>query len=949
MSIQVRAVPTSVNGWNPEYLDAEYQRYKSDPSSVPSDLQAFFRGFELAGSGSFAGAGGGGGDARFALRVAALIQSYRSIGHLAAAIDPLGRARPRPAELSLEHHGLSEADLDRPVERGDLHLPEVTTLRRLVQDLEKTYCGATGFEVMHIKDEGQRRWLLQRIESTLGRISFTAADRRHILEQLLRAEEFENFLQMRYSGDKRFSVEGGESLVPLLDRLIEAGGELGVEEMVLGMAHRGRLTVLNTIMGKSYEQIFTEFEDSYMSVSDPGGDVKYHKGYSGVRPTRKGPGVHLAMASNPSHLEAVNPVVLGRARAKQRLRGDHEERRRVVPVLIHGDAAVAGQGVVAECVNMSDLEGYRVGGCVHVVTNNMIGFTTLPTDGRTGTYCTDVGKMVDSPAMHVNGEDPEAVVSAAQIAMEYRQQFRRDVWVDMYCFRKYGHNEQDEPMFTQPLLYSLIKKKAGVMKVYAERLLAEGAITEQDMTQLRERLKDVLNTAQETARKKSIVPDIDPGGARWAGMKDEFTLTPVKTAVDMSVLEEVCAAMGRHPDHIEVHPRIKQLMEARAALPKTKTISYADGESLAFGTLLLEGTAVRISGQDCRRGTFAHRHAVIRDLKTNEPYTPLNHMREVGNPGTATPPLSKGADGKPRQAKLCVYDSPLSEYAVMGFDYGYSLADPNMLVCWEAQFGDFCNGAQIAIDQFISSADIKWGRWSGMVLLLPHGQQGLGPEHSSARLERFLQLCGDDCMQVAFPTTGAQIFHLLRRQIHRNFRKTLTIMTPKVTLRLPTSTIEELTTGTFQEMLDDPTLAAADRKNVKRVILCSGNFYFELSDRREKLGRKDVAIIRIEQLYPFHHEMLAKILAGYPKSAELVYVQEEPRNQGAYLFVADLLRQHLGIKELAYIGRETSASPSTGSKNVYKATQEAVIAKAIGSLPETKEPKAGGKAAKVGA
>jgi len=942
VSTAPRAITSSVNSWNAEFLDAQYQQFKADPASLPPDLQAFFRGFDLAlaSGASPAVAVSVGEGSRFQQQVDSLVDAYRSSGHLAAAIDPFGRPRPRPASLSLEHHGLTQGDLDRTVPRGDLKLPEVTTLRRLTEHLEQTYCRSIAFEVNHIRNDTERAWLIDRIERVLGKPPTSSDDRRHILEQLLRAEEFENFLQKRYPGDKRFSLEGSESTIPLLDRMIETGGDLGVEEMVFGMAHRGRLNVLNNIMGKTYEQIFTEFEDNYADEESPGGDVKYHKGYSGVRTTRAGKQVHVAMASNPSHLESVNPVVEGRTRAKQRLRGDLD-RRRVIPVLIHGDAAVAGQGIVAELCNMAYLEGYTTGGSVHAVINNLIGFTTVPEDGRSSTYCTDVAKMIDSPVFHVNGEDPEAVVFCAQLAMEFRQAFKRDVWVDLYCFRKYGHNEQDEATFTQPLLYALVKKKNSVLKVYAERLLAEGVITEADMTRVRTRLEEALNKAQEAAKKKPFDPTIDPGSARWKGMGGDYSHAPIETGVKLDTLKEVCAALGRIPEGFNLNPKLKVLLESRASLPTSRQISYADGESLALGTLLLEGTAVRISGQDCRRGTFSHRHAVLRDTQTNEPYTPLNAIREVGNPGTDTPPLSKGPDGRPRQARLCVYDSPLSEYAVLGFDYGYSLADPNMLICWEGQFGDFCNGAQIIIDQYIASAEIKWDRWSGLVMLLPHGYEHAGPEHSSARLERFLQLCASDNMQVVVPTTGAQIFHLLRRQVRRNFRKPLIVMTPKGALRTITSTIDELTSGHFKETIDDPAFAsgALAKKDVKRLILCSGKIYFELAERREKLARKDVAIVRLEQLYPLHTEQLSKVLAGYPKGVELVWAQEEPRNAGAFTHIDDALRTRLGVQSLAYIGRDASASPAVGSKHISKDQQESILTRAIGALPESKAAK----------
>jgi 2-oxoglutarate dehydrogenase E1 component len=921
-----------VNSWNADFLEAEYRRFREDPGSVPGDMAAFFRGFDLALNGAAPAALPVGGGPASGIRSAVedLIHAYRTSGHLAARLDPFGRERTRPGSLGLAHHGLSDADLSTPVGPVSFAVPEGTTLGGLLERLESTYCRGIGFEVMHIQREEEQRWLLDWVERRGGRVELSAAERVHILEQLLRAEEFENFLGKRYPGDKRFSLEGSESTIPLLDHVVNAAGDLGAEELVFGMAHRGRLNVLNNIMGKSYEQVFTEFEDTFGTDTTDGGDVKYHRGYSGRRTTASGKVVQLAMASNPSHLESVDPVVEGRTRAKQRLRGD-TERRRVIPVLIHGDAALIGQGVVAETLNLSQLEGYTTGGTVHVVINNLIGFTTAPEDARSTTYCTDVAKIIGTPVLHVNGEDPEAVVACAQLAVEYRQKFRRDVFVDLYCYRKYGHNEQDEATFTQPLLYALIRRKSSVLKVYAERLLAEGVIAESDMQQIRKRLDEALEAAQQAAKSKPYDPTIDPGSARWEGMGGTYSHEPVKTAVSVEMLGEVCAALGRVPEGFNVNPKLKSLLEGRGSLLKTKSISYADAETLAYGTLLLEGTAVRLSGQDCRRGTFSHRHAVLRDTQTGEPYTPLNTMREVGQPGTDAPPRSPGADGKPRQAKLCVYDSPLSEYAVMGFDYGYSLADPDMLVCWEGQFGDFYNGAQIIVDQYLASAEVKWERWSGLVLLLPHGYEGAGPEHSSARLERFLQLCGNDNIQVVYPTAAAQMFHLLRRQVRRNFRKPLVVMTPKSLLRTATGSIDELVGGGFREIIDDASVQ--DPKAVRRVVLCSGKIYFELAERREKLGRRDVAIVRVEQLYPLHREMLRGVLARYPRGVELLWAQEEPRNAGAYLFMDDMLRTQLGVEKLGYVGRDASASPAVGSKTAHKHQQEAILTKAVGALP----------------
>lgn len=962
MTTSLSATGPSINGWNADYLEQQYQAFKADPASIALDLVGFFQGFDLAVATSAAGtAGGFSGDHREALRlhlgVRALIDAHRRGGHFAALIDPFGRKRTFPASatpLSPEAHGLTAADMDKRV--GTIPGCPLTvdnpSLSTLTSRLTSVYCGSIGVQFMHITDAVQRQWWIDSLESKFTGPGFGRQDKLSILTGLIKSETFERFLAKRYPGDKRFSLEGGEALIPVIERILEVAADLGVAEIVIGMAHRGRLNVLNNILGKSYEQIFTEFEETFEEAfSDGGGDVKYHRGYSGTRQLRTGRSMQLSLTSNPSHLEAVDAVTLGRVRAKQRLRGDSTERRSVVPILIHGDAAVIGQGVVAETLNMSQLEGYTVGGTVHLVTNNMIGFTTLPEDARSGPYCTDLALSIEAPVLHVSGEDPEAAVMAASLLMQYRHTFRRDGFLDLVCFRRYGHNEQDEASFTQPTLDRLIKAMPGVVTTFTGKLAAEGVLSADDLVKHRAELDAQLDAAQKRAKDKPHDPTIDPMGKRWSGMGFDYSFKPVATSVDRKTLETVTAALGKTPAGFEVNPKLRKLLADRAALLTTGVLSHADGETLAFGSLLLEGTAVRLSGQDCRRGTFSHRHAVLRDFNTGEPYTPLNNMRPVAElPDKAGKP---GADGRAMQSKFCVYDSPLSEFAVMGFDYGYSLADPNMLVMWEGQFGDFCNGAQTIIDQFIASAEIKWERYSGLTLLLPHGYEGAGPEHSSARLERFLQLCGNDNMQVCYPSTGAQIFHLLRRQVRRSFRKPLVVMTPKSMLRVATSHVDELMTGHFQDIIDDPAFEAAtaaasptgqalDRAKVTRVILCSGKIYHELAERRLTIKRNDVAIIRLEQLYPFNAALFKAIVARYPNRAEMVYVQEEPRNAGAYTFIADLLTNQpdptkddpsaeplLGTR-LKYIGRPTSATPATGSKKKSKKEQEAVLSAAIG-------------------
>ena len=953
MSSPVKAVPPSINGWNAEYLEAQYQQFLQDASSVPADLQAFFQGFDLARSASVPAAGVGrpvvavsssasAGDLREALRLAAgtlgLIDAYRRFGHFAAKLDVFDRPRSRPASLELAAHGLSDADLDKAVAAGTLPVNPGSTLRQVRDRLEQTYCGTIGAQYMHIADDAQREWLRQKCESNSGRPALTRDEKVQVLECVIKSEQFERFLQKRYPGDKRFSLEGGESLIPLLERVIRAAGESKVEEIVIGMPHRGRLNVLNNVLGKTYEQIFTEFEDNFdEDFADGGGDVKYHRGYSGERKLPGGRSMSLSVASNPSHLESVNAVVAGRCRAKQRLRND-SERKRVIPITIHGDAGIIGQGVNFEVLNFAQLEGYTCGGTIHAVINNMIGFTTIPEDSRSSPYCTDGALMIDAPVFHVNGDDPEAVVAVAQIALEYRQTFKRDVFIDLWCFRKYGHNEQDEQSFTQPILAELIRNKRSVVTIYTEKLVRDGVLSQGAMDEFLKSVDGRLEAAQKAAKETPHDPTIDPAGKRWQGMGWDFSFDPVKTAVTRKQIEEVCAVNAKIPAGFDVNPKLKKLMADRATLLETGAITYADAEMLAIGTLLAEGTPVRISGQDSRRGTFSHRHAVLRDFKTGEPYMPLNNMRPISAlPDDAGKP---GPDGKPTQAKLCVYDSPLSEYSVMGFDYGYSLADPNMLVMWEAQFGDFNNGAQIMIDQYLASAEIKWDRWSGLTLLLPHGYEGAGPEHSSCRLERFLLLCADDNMQVVYPTTGAQLFHLLRRQVskQRKFRKPLVIATPKSYLRVVTSHINELMEGTFRELLDDPYFEKGrdgqkgDRKQVRRVMLCSGKFYHELAERRDAIKRYDTALVRIEQLYPFHAGMAKEILAKYPAKAELVFAQEEPRNAGSFLFVDDVMRQ-AGMPIAKYIGRKASATPATGSKHKHKEEQEALLTEAMGPGP----------------
>ncbi len=941
MGASVRAVKPSLNGWNAEYLDEQYQRWLESPESVADDLAEFFQGFDLGRSSSApaptsapapAATGAGADSAQCA--VDRLINAYRTLGHFCATLDPFGREREAPPELTPQHWGLSDADLDRAFDPGDLPLKKPATLRAIIEALDETYCRSIGVEYMYIADGEQREWLREAFESTRNKASLSDGERIHALERLHQSEMFETFLHKRYLGQKRFSLEGAESTIPLLDRIIEQGADLGAEEFIMGMAHRGRLNVLNNILGKSYEQIFTEFEANWdEDFVDGGGDVKYHLGYSCDRTTRTGKDYRVVLASNPSHLESVNGVVEGRTRAKQRLKSD-TTRKRVVPMLIHGDAAVIGQGVVQETLNFSQLPGYKTGGTVHVVINNLIGFTTGPEEARSGPYCTDIFKMIDTPIIHVNGEDPDAVLHAANVAMKFRQQFGRDVAVDLWCYRRWGHNEGDDPSFTQPIMASLIKKKPSVLKTYAERLLGENVITEKDVESIRKSLEDQMELAQSRATKMGVDPTIDPGSWRWQGFTHKYSHDPVDTGVSRKELKEIAEAIGAKPEGFNLHRTLAKIIEKRAqSVANDDAIDWGTAEALAFGSLLVEGTAVRISGQDSRRGTFSHRHAALRDAKTAEMYIPLNNIREMGEPGVeGKEPGDPGENGKPRQGRLCIYDSPLSEEAIVAYEYGYSLADPNMLVIWEAQFGDFVNGAQVILDQYLASAELKWQRWCGLTLLLPHSYEGQGPEHSSARLERFLTLCADDNLQVAYPTTPSQIFHILRRQVRRNFRKPLIILSPKSLLRHPecASTVNDLVKGRFVEMLDDPMFEkSGDRRGVKDIILCSGKVFYDLAQRREDAKRDDVAIIRLEQLYPLNTEMLTTILKRYPKTAKRFWVQEEPKNAGAYRYMDGAVRDLLGWDPLPYVGRPASATPATGSKKQHDREQTKLLETAI--------------------
>jgi 2-oxoglutarate dehydrogenase E1 component len=743
---------------------------------------------------------------------------------------------------------------------------------------------------------------------------FDRTQKVRILKSLHYAELFERFLHTRYSGQKRFSLEGAETLIPLLDAIVEKAPDMGVREIVLGMAHRGRLNVLANILRKPYEEVFAQFEDKYLPESvDGDGDVKYHLGFSSDRVNWRGQKVHLSLSPNPSHLEAVDPVVEGRTRAKQTNFGD-SERRRGIPVLVHGDAAFAGQGLVAETLNLSQLAGYTTGGTIHVIVNNQIGFTTAPADARSTTYCTDVAKMIQAPVFHVNGEDPEATVFVTELALEFRQEFKRDVVIDMFCYRRHGHNEGDEPSYTQPIMYSKIHGRPSLTTIYTEQLIMMGdltvAETEAVTSKFEEKLQQAIDEVKTGPHQYPLMHGFD---GQWRGLSPEYSHAPVETGVAETTLQRIADGLTRAPDQFAVHPKIAALFQSwRQDLGERKPIFWPFAELLSFGSLLLEGTPVRLTGQDSRRGTFSQRHCVLYDARTGEPYAPLGGLA-------------------PSQAPFQVYDSLLSEAAVLGFEFGYSLDAPKTLVLWEAQFGDFANGAQVIIDQFLASSESKWERDSGLVMLLPHGYEGQGPEHSSARLERYLQLCAEDNLQIVYPSTPAQYFHVLRRQMKRSFRKPLVVLTPKSLLRdkMAVSPVQELVGGRFHEILDDPTI---DPTSVRRVVLCSGKVYYDLLKERLADEVSDVALVRVEQFYPFPEEQLKRALGRYRKAREWVWAQEESQNMGGWCFMEPRLRA-LGY-EVQYVGRDASASPATGSLQVHRREQKELVEAAIkGAVP----------------
>ena len=904
--------------WNEELLDENYEKWKSDPASVEADWASFFEGFELGFarySKRAANVGvAAGGSSVLQAKVENLISAYRTLGHRIAHLDPLTPERPKEPLLELSALGFSQEDLGIPVSspsfRNSVELP----LETLIQELRAIYSGKATVEYMHIQNPVIRDWVKERVEQPRQVGEETSHYR--ILRTLHKAELFENFLHTTYVGSKRFSIEGGESLMVALSEIRRRCTKHQVKEIILGMAHRGRLNVLANFFKKPFAVIFNEFSEKYApDIGEASGDVKYHLGYHTKRGEESDYPIDVYLTANPSHLEAVDPVVMGKARAHQRILGDTALRSSVLPLLVHGDAALIGQGMVAECLNLSQLAGYRVGGTVHLVVNNQIGFTTLPADSRSTTHCTDIAKFIEVPIFHVNGDDPIAVTRAARLALEFRQEFGQDVFVDIVCYRRYGHNEGDEPSFTQPDLYKVIKSHPRVSEVFLKEVLPLGTITEEEAAESKTRTLKHLEQALAEMKKGLAASGYDKN-ATYVGstavFQPPYSFEEVPTAITAKTLKAVAQGLTTIPESFGILPKIKKtVIERRQEVFKNKgPYDWGFGEALAFGSLLLEGTPVRLSGQDSRRGTFSHRHSVFYDEVTRERFIPLHHLA-------------------PEQAKFCVYNSPLSEASVLGFDYGYSLDYPEMLCLWEAQFGDFANGAQVIIDQFIASSETKWLRPTSLVMLLPHGYEGQGPEHSSARLERYLQLCAEENMQVCHPTTPAQYFHLLRRQMKRSFRKPLIVMTPKSLLRseAAVSREEDFTSGTFQEVLEGPL--PADLKKVDRVILCSGKVYYDLLAYRTEQQKNNTAIIRVEQLYPLHEEKIKSIVNRYSAKAQLVWCQEEPQNMGAYAFIEPQLRQLFG-REIQYAGREAGASTAAGALSWHKTEQAALVAAAFG-------------------
>jgi 2-oxoglutarate dehydrogenase E1 component len=896
--------------WNAEFIEEQYKRWKADPTSVSRDWRFFFEGFELAAS--TAPETVEGFDEEQLLRqsrVESLIYRYRDLGHLLACLDPLAACPTEHPLLSLGAFNLTPQDLDREFFTRRFATDGHAPLKEIIQALKETYCRSIGIEFMHLQDPSERRWLLNRMEPIRNRPALEPAARSRILNSLVRAALFEKFLNKKYIGVTRFSLEGGDALITALDFLIEKTGQHGGQEIILGMSHRGRLNVQANILQRPYEDIFSEFESCYNPEEVVGaGDVKYHNGYLADLKTANNQALRMYLMNNPSHLEAVDPVVEGFTRARQDLIGDKSSAR-VLPLLIHGDAAFAGQGIVAETLNMSQLEGYKTGGTIHIVINNQIGYTTLPEHARSTRYSTDIAKMLMVPIFHVHGESPEAVVHVIQLAADYRWEFGKDVVIDLVCYRRYGHNEGDEPYFTQPQMYDRIRQRPSLHQLYADQLISEGIVRQDELDKKVENINAQLDQAYTNVHGSECPFPESPFYIEWQGVSATYNHDPLSTGVAKDVLTSLARQLNTVTSDFAINPKLQRLLKKRLdAVEGGDRIDWANAEALAFASLLKEGFSVRLSGQDSSRGTFSQRHSMLVDIQNEARYVPLNSIDA-------------------EQGTFYVYNSLLSEAGVLGFEYGYSLAGPNSLVLWEAQFGDFANNAQAVMDLFIASGETKWQRLSGLVLLLPHGYEGLGPEHSSARFERFLQLCADDNIQVCNPTTPAQYFHLLRRQVKTRFRKPLIIMTPKSLLRHPLaiSKIDDLSAGHFRPVLDDPD----GLKQATTVLVCSGKIFYELFQSRNELKKTGIAIVRLEQFYPFPESQLKKVIQKYRQAEKWLWVQEEPQNMGGWQFVQPRLNAASG-KSFAYIGRKAASSPATGFPSLGKLEQQAIVAQALG-------------------
>ena len=932
-----------------DYIEQLYARYQADPQDLDEEWVVFFKGFEFgywraeeeeepvgqeaaptpqrpletpparANVGKETSTEGKetstGQERRSRVRsnkgVVSVVQAYRGHGHRIANLDPLGGSPREHPLLDLTAFELTDDDLEKGVGRGGF-LGEVDGgLQDLLDKLKATYCGSTGVDFEAIFDKDQLTWLEERIEPILNRTEFERSQCHRLLWQLTETEEFEQFLHTRYIGQKRFSVEGSEALLPLLDTLVEVGSDHGAEEMVFGMAHRGRLNVLAHILHKPYEVILSEFAGAAGAAgAEDEGDVKYHQGYSYDHITKQGRRIHLSLSPNPSHLELVNPIIEGMVQAKQDYLQDRE-RSRVIPIQIHGEAAFTGQGIVAETLNLSQLEGYKNGGTIHVIINNQLGYTAEPHETRFTPYPTDVARQIMAPVFHVNADDPEAVVYASRLAMEFRQRFKRDVLIDLWCYRRHGHNEADDPTVTSPLMYKKIGAHPPVTDLYRRQLIAKGKATDVEVEEMRAEVRQTLDRCQEKSNRLQAKPRTSTFSGVWQGLTWAGEDWDIDTSVSARTLEKIAETAADVPDGFSIHKTVQRVMKVRREMAAGKRgVDWGGGEMLAFGSLLLERIPVRLAGQDSQRGTFAHRHAVWHDVETGKCHTPLANLAQV-------------------QGNFEVLNTMLSELAVLGFEYGITSADPRRLVVWEAQFGDFVNGAQLIIDQYISGAEAKWHRMSGIVLLLPHGYEGMGPEHSSARLERFLQLCAKSNMQVCYPTTPAQLFHVLRRQMLRSFRKPLILMTPKSLLRHKAcvSDIAEFTDGGFRTVVDDAT---ADPEKVRRVLLCSGKLYYDLAAGREQQGNEEVALVRVEQLYPFPEKTLGEVLGRYGVANDVCWVQEEARNMGAWYFIEPLLQQVLREDvQLLYFGRDEAASPAVGAAKTHQDEQREIVDQAL--------------------